>query len=1030
MSNPLKNFSVLFALFIVALGYAQDGYNPDALAPTSPTAFQFLKYTDFPVSEYTGIPDISIPIFKVQEKDFDLNLELKYHAMGIKVNQEASEVGLGWSLSVGSIVQVIQDVDDYSPVRQQLRPDWSGYPSLSEYPLRYQYPTSADGFSWTPTQPVISPQKYHTAKIATDYYMPVNGNFQRFQSFFEQANHHDSEPDIFKANFSGHSLTFLKRFGQNSEQIIVLDKVGYKVNRVVPSSGIPYWTIITPGGIQYEFKILEEVSTHSHSKNQWSINSGLAYNHKITEKIYHLSKITSFNYGEINFEYETQLNVNSFPKFNQKLIKITNSGYVSVDGAGHNLITGINTSYGSYPTSNQQFIVDSYMFSSSNKKYLKKINFSAGKIDFTYSSRLDSPELKLDKTIISDYNGKPIKEIKFNYDYFISSITGNQYSAASIPVASYNTHRLRLKSMLIDYEKFFQFNYNNAQLPRKLSYAVDYWGFYNGRLNDNSIVPDPSRYPNTSGFIATGNNKSSKIEYTKTGILEEIIYPTKGKTVFEYEANNFSNYFVPDYNSTSNTSTSGYGLRIKSISKYLENGDLALKNVYEYGGGKAILPSTTLSTYNTRWLNWMNPSMGPNSYRGYDNLAVKEFKPLGYFTSNLLGSHSGVGYDKVTIKNIDVSNGLAQLGKTEIFFHNNPDIITPGLPISGYFNISLPAFVASNVPINGQKKEIKIFNSAAEIIKTENFNYQILESELFYGARIANVGYTLVQLLQYGGTSSWVISRDLIGFYPFFGKRSNLQSHLVTEYFENSNINFSKYYIYNSYDLPIQITESSSQYSSKVWKYKYPTNGHSLFTRNKINAVTEIEEGRSSSTFSKRNSTSFQLFNNLILPSNRYYYKFNYPESTITFVNYDSQGNLLEYKKPGGISTSLIWGYNKNYPIARVEGATPSQVEGWFMSFTGKNLEYLSTLSNADIDNNSEETLRIWLGKLRQAVYQYGEGFEKVSTFTHDPLVGVTSITEPNGESTYFNFDHERRLKNIKDSQNFLIQEYEYHYKN
>lgn len=128
--------------------------NIDNLNPVSPTAYQFLKYDQMPVSEYTGIPDISIPLYEISEDDIKVPLGLSYHTVGIRVNQDASWVGLGWDLQVGSIVQTINDVDDFgydSTAQREYRkmlPDFHGSPIPSEFPMRYQYPSTSNGAGW------------------------------------------------------------------------------------------------------------------------------------------------------------------------------------------------------------------------------------------------------------------------------------------------------------------------------------------------------------------------------------------------------------------------------------------------------------------------------------------------------------------------------------------------------------------------------------------------------------------------------------------------------------------------------------------------------------------------------------------------------------------------------------------------------------------------------------------------------------------------------------------------------------------
>ncbi|MCD8081499.1 MAG: hypothetical protein LUF04_14215, partial [Bacteroides sp.] len=56
------------------------------IRPETPAIAQFTRYDEMPVSEYTGIPDISIPLYTIEEDGFRLPLQLTYHAAGIKVN--------------------------------------------------------------------------------------------------------------------------------------------------------------------------------------------------------------------------------------------------------------------------------------------------------------------------------------------------------------------------------------------------------------------------------------------------------------------------------------------------------------------------------------------------------------------------------------------------------------------------------------------------------------------------------------------------------------------------------------------------------------------------------------------------------------------------------------------------------------------------------------------------------------------------------------------------------------------------------
>ena len=53
-----------------------------------------------------------------------------------------------------------------------------------------------------------------------------------------------------------------------------------------------------------------------------------------------------------------------------------------------------------------------------------------------------------------------------------------------------------------------------------------------------------------------------------------------------------------------------------------------------------------------------------------------------------------------------------------------------------------------------------------------------------------------------------------------------------------------------------------------------------------------------------------------------------------------------------------------------------------------------------------------------------------VTTYTYEPLIGITSSTDPAGTSTYFEYDEFGRLKHIKDQDKNILQKSEYQYVN
>ena len=93
-------FMILFtACFADAVAHVVD-----SIMPLSPQAASLARYGEYPVSHATGVPDITIPIYTVSVGNFSLPVSISYHASGIKLNDVASTVGLGWALNAGGAI--------------------------------------------------------------------------------------------------------------------------------------------------------------------------------------------------------------------------------------------------------------------------------------------------------------------------------------------------------------------------------------------------------------------------------------------------------------------------------------------------------------------------------------------------------------------------------------------------------------------------------------------------------------------------------------------------------------------------------------------------------------------------------------------------------------------------------------------------------------------------------------------------------------------------------------------------------------
>jgi hypothetical protein len=95
--------------------------------PTAPetTSFEPIDTTDM-INPQTGDFTYNIPLIDVPGPEGGYPLSLSYHA-GIQPNEDASWVGLGWTLNPGAINRNVNGYpDDYSGIKNSVRSYWSG----------------------------------------------------------------------------------------------------------------------------------------------------------------------------------------------------------------------------------------------------------------------------------------------------------------------------------------------------------------------------------------------------------------------------------------------------------------------------------------------------------------------------------------------------------------------------------------------------------------------------------------------------------------------------------------------------------------------------------------------------------------------------------------------------------------------------------------------------------------------------------------------------------------------------------------
>jgi YD repeat-containing protein len=129
----------------------------------------------------------------------------------------------------------------------------------------------------------------------------------------------------------------------------------------------------------------------------------------------------------------------------------------------------------------------------------------------------------------------------------------------------------------------------------------------------------------------------------------------------------------------------------------------------------------------------------------------------------------------------------------------------------------------------------------------------------------------------------------------------------------------------------------------------------------------------------------------------------------MSYEQYDNYGNPISIIGQNGINTVYIWGYNKELLVAKIENATIDQVQTLFGG----------TIPDLGIVGLSQSQSNLLRNGLPKAL---------VTTYNHEPLIGLLSETFPNGVTTYYEYDKLGRLKLIRDDGGRILKTFEYNY--
>lgn len=497
---------ILYFLNLVCFwSFAQDPeIKPELpnLIPPSPTVAALMKYEEIPVNNYTGIPDISVPLFSHQfpSSKLGVNVGLSYHSSCTKLDEVASDVGLGWSLtSGGSVSRVVRG-----------------------YPDEYYVPSEKFGI--------------YKSTGSVNYYNALEGlvtpsvNEEIVREFLfdtDAKGKYDTSHDLWQFNFHGNTGRFyIEKQANNTLEVKLLENTTLKIiNHYVPnSSGENIYNIYKPIGFtifdefgnKFVFDVIEITSssnfneTTSQIGNMNSSVSGYNFN-----SAFHLSKVYDSNGNLlINYIYESGGNeqirsssvINYYPWYN---VSDEMNNIISVAGN----IYGVSFLENLYkPLNSLSISTNSY-----EPKKIKEIEMKdTGKVIFSYETGRN------DEDYFNGADSRVLKgvTIKNFQDSIVNSFSFTHNYNYAIKLKMFLTKITQTKNNLsIDYKKF------SYRMPAYIPNPIkDAWGYLKDLDCESFISNDREADPNNVSMF----------------VLEKITHPTGGSTVLEYESNSYS----------------------------------------------------------------------------------------------------------------------------------------------------------------------------------------------------------------------------------------------------------------------------------------------------------------------------------------------------------------------------------------------------------------------------------------------------------------------------------------------------------